>query len=325
MEERDVVIIGGGPAGLSAAMFTQPDGWKTLILEGNWIGGQAAIAYTVMNFPGFTTGDGENLIQNLKGQVTSPPPAGFGAELRQEKVTTVDPEKLVVASNAYEYQAKAILLATGSKMQKLGVPGEEKHTGQGVSYYAKRDFQNFKDKKVLVVGGGNTTAKSAILAKSQTPEVILIHRRDSLRTYPMMTKRLEKEGVQVWYNTELAEIKGRERVESAVLLNNRTGEKKEIPVDWIVICIGTIPDTKLAEKAGVELKGGFITVDSRMMTNWKGIFAAGEAAGSPRHLVSAAGNGAWAGMAISEYLAREKLSRGETFSGAIHGKYADEY
>jgi thioredoxin reductase (NADPH) len=325
VEERDVVIIGGGPAGLAAAMFTQPDGWDTLVLEGNWVGGQAAIAYTVMNFPGFPSGDGENLVQNMKGQVTSPPPAGFGAELREEEVIAVEPEKMIVNSNAREYRAKAIILATGSRMQKLGVSGEEEFIGQGVSYFAKRDFQNFKGKRVLVVGGGNSTAKNAILAKGQASEVILIHRRDSLRAYPMMTKRLQKEGIDVWYNTELSEIKGKDQVESVMLLNNKTGEKKEIPVDWVVICVGTVPNTKLAEEAGIELEGGFIKVDSQGMTGRQGIFAAGEAAGSSRHLISSAGDGARVGMAVSEYLAREKLRRGESFSGAIHGKYADEY
>lgn len=325
MEERDVVIVGGGPAGLAAAMFTRPDGWSTLVLEENWVGGQAAIAYTVMNFPGFPPGDGESLVENMRGQVVSPPPAGFGAEIRPEKVVSIDSQNLVVKTEANQYQARAVVLATGSTMQALGVPGEEEFLGKGVTYYAKRDYQEFKGKKVLVVGGGNTTAKSAILAKGQTPDVVLIHRRDSLRTYPMMTKRLGKEGVEVRYCTELVEVKGKGKVESAVLENNQTGDKEEIPVDWVVICIGTVPRTDLAESAGLRLEGNAIEVNSQHMTSREGIFAAGEAAGSPRHLVSAAAAGARAGMAASEYLAREKLKRGETFTGAIHGKYADEY
>jgi len=195
-EEKDVVIVGGGPAGLSAAIFTQLDGWSTLILEGNWIGGQAAIAYTIMNYPGFPPGDGEMLIENLKNQVVSPLPKGVGAEIRNEMVTELNTEEKVVITEKNQYSAKAIILATGSKMQKLGIPGETEFADKGVSYYAKRDYQKFSGKKVLVVGGGNTTVKSVILAKSKADEVTWIHRQESMRAYPVMVKRLQKEGGQ---------------------------------------------------------------------------------------------------------------------------------
>ena len=210
-------------------------------------------------------------------------------------------------------------------MQKLGVPGEDRFVGKGISYYAKRDVNWFSGKKVLVVGGGNTTAKSALLAKTVASEVTLIHRRESLRTYPVMTKRLQREGVQIWYNTELKEIKGGDRVETTVLVNNKTDEQKEIAVDWIVICVGTEPDTSLAQEAGLEMTGAFVIVNKKMMTSKSGIFACGEIAGSERHLITAASEGAFAGMAVSEYLALERVKRGEMFEGAKNGKYADEY
>jgi thioredoxin reductase (NADPH) len=251
MEERDVVVIGAGPAGLSAAIFTQLDGWSTLVLEGGWVGGQGAIAYTVSNYPGFPPGDGAVLMENMEKQVTSAPPAGVGAELRRERVVSLNAEDKVVATEANQYKAQAIVIATGGTMQQLGVPGEDRFAGKGVSYYAKRDVNQFSGKKVLVVGGGNTTAKSALLAKTIASEVTLIHRRESLRAYPAMTKRLQKEGVQIWYNTELREIKGGDRTDTTVLSNNKTGEQKEIRVDWIVICVGTEPDTKLVQKAGL--------------------------------------------------------------------------
>jgi len=325
MVERDVIIVGAGPAGLSAAMFTQIDGWSTLVLEANWVGGQGAIAYTVSNYPGFPTDDGAVLINHMRDQVISPPPNGLGAELRQEKVLSIDPGNLTVTSEIGQYRAKTIILATGSTMQKLGVPGEDKFVGKGVSYYARRDYTQFSGKKVLVVGGGNSTAKSALLAKSEANEVTLVHRRESLRAYPAMTKRLRNEGIEIWYNTEVKEIKGSDNVESAVVVNNKTDEQKEIAIDWVIICVGTEPNTKLAHEAGIEMEGKFVKVDSQLRTDKEGIFACGEITPGYRHLITSASEGASAGMAASEYLALEMVKKGEIFEGARNGKYADEF
>jgi thioredoxin reductase (NADPH) len=325
MEERDVIVIGAGPAGLSAALFTQPDGWSTLVLEGNWIGGQGAIAYTVGNYPGFPPGDGASLMENMEKQVTSAPPSGVGAELRHERVVSIKARDKLVVTDKNEYRAQAIIIATGSTMQRLGTPGEEKFAARGVSYYARRDVGQFTGKRLLVVGGGNTTAKSALLARTVASQVTLIHRRESLRAYPTMTKRLQKEGIEIWYNTRLKEIRGNNWVQTAVLVNDKTDAEKEIGVDWIVICVGTEPDTRLAQEAGLEMEGAFVKIDGKMMTSKAGIFACGEITGSERHLITAASQGASAGMAASEHLAFEKVKRGEMFEGAKNGKYADEY
>jgi thioredoxin reductase (NADPH) len=325
MEERDIVIIGAGPAGLSAAVFTQLDGWNTLVLESSWIGGQGAIAYTVSNYPGFPPGDGALLMENMEKQVTSAPPSGVGAELRMEKVIGLKAEDKVVITEKNEYRAQAIILAAGSRMQKLGAPGEERFCGKGVSYYARRDVGQFAGKRVLVVGGGNTTAKSALLAKTVASQVILIHRRESLRAYPTMTKKLQKGGVEIWYNTELKEIRGEDKVEVAVVANNKTGKETEVGVDHIIICVGTEPDTRLAQDAGLEMKGSFVKIDDKMMTSKQGIFACGEVSGADRHLISSAASGASAGMAASEYLALEMVRNGKMFEGAINAKYSDEY
>ncbi len=323
--KKDVIIVGGGPAGLSAAIFTRLDGWDTLILEGNWIGGQVAIAYTVMNYPGFPAGDGTILMENLEKQVVSPPPKGVGAEIRNQMVTELNANERIVTTQKNQYSAKAIILATGSTMQKLGIPGESKFVGRGVSYYAKRDYKKFTGKRILVVGGGFATAKSGILAKSEADEVTWIHRRESMRARPIMVKRSEKEGVNILYNTELKEIKGNDTVKEVVLVNNKTGKQKKMVVDWIVICVGTEPNTELAQRAGIDLNGKFIKTDGSMMTNKEGIFACGEITGCKRHVITSASSGADAGMAVSEYLALEKVKEGEIFKGAINGKYAEEY
>jgi len=325
MEERGVIIVGAGPAGLSAAVFTQLDGWSTLVLEANWTGGQGAIAYTVSNYPGFPPDDGEVLMNYMQKQVTSLPPDGVGAELRHERVLSLDTKNLLVTTEANQYKAKAIILATGSSMQKLGVPGEDKFVGEGISYYAKRDYNQFSGKKVLVVGGGNSTAKSALVAKSEASKVILVHRRESLRAYPTMTRRLQKEGIEIWYNTEVKEIKGNNKVEAAVVVNNKTAEQEEIAIDWVIICVGTEPNTKVVQEAGIEMEGKFVKVDSQMRTNIEGIFACGEITPGHRHLITSASEGASAGMAASEYLALEMVKKGEIFEGARNGKYADEF
>jgi len=325
MEEKDVIIIGAGPAGLSAAIFTQLDGWNTLILESNWVGGQGTIAYTVVNYPGFPPGDGRVLMEKMEKQTTLPMPAGIGAELKHEEVIDIDPDNLIVTTETNRYQAKAIIFATGSKMQTLGISGEDKFAGKGVSYYAVRDLEKFTGKKVLVVGGGNTTAKSALIAKTKASDVILVHRRDSLRAYPPMVKRLQKEGVNTRYNTEVKEIKGGDSVESVILFNNKTGTEEEISVDWLVICVGTQPNTELPRKIGSDMVGKFVKVDEQMKTSKNGIFACGEIIPGHRHLINVAAQGASAGMAVSEYLALEMIKRGEMFKGAKNGKYTDEY
>jgi thioredoxin reductase (NADPH) len=178
----------------------------------------------------------------------------------------------------------------------------------------------------LVVGGGNTTAKSALVAKAAgANEVILIHRRDSLRAYPAMVRRLGKEGVGIKYTTEIEEIRGNDKVVSVILKNNVTDEKSEMLIDWLVVCVGTEPDISLAREANMEIKENFVSVDNEMMTNRPGIFACGEIIGTDRHLISSVASGAYAGMAASKYLALDKVRKGEMFSGAINGKYADEY
>jgi thioredoxin reductase (NADPH) len=140
-----------------------------------------------------------------------------------------------------------------------------------------------------------------------------------------MIKRLQKEGIEILYNTEVKEIKGSDNVEAAAVTNNRTNQEKEMAIDWVIICVGTEPNTKLAQEAGIEMERKFVKVDSQMRTDKEGIFACGEITSGHRHLITSASEGASAGMAVSEYLALEKVKKGEIFEGARNGKYADEF
>ncbi len=325
MEEKEVIVVGAGPAGLSAALYSKIDGWDTLVLEDNWAGGQGAIAHTVSNYPGFPPGDGAVLAQNMISQVTSPPPRGVGAEIKYEKVIAISSKEKTVLTDKGRYHAKAIILATGSRMQKLAIPGEDELAGQGVTYYAQRDLDKFCGKHVLVIGGGNSTAKSALLAKTVAESVTLIHRRESLRTYPIMTKRLNIEGITIMYNTEARAIKGGSHVESVSVINNKTGTISDLAIDWVVICAGTEPDNSLALNAGLIMDGIYVRVNNKLMTSSEGIFACGEITGCERHLITAASEGCLAGMATSEYLAIQQVKTGRMFEGAKNGKYADEY
>ena len=167
--------------------------------------------------------------------------------------------------------------------------------------------------------------KSVILAKSEAYKVTWIHRRESMRAYPIMVKRLQKKGINVLYNTELKEIKGNDTVKEVLLMNNKTGEQKKMVVEWVIICVGTEPNTELARRAGIDFYGKFVNINGLMMTNKEGVFACGEITGCKRHVITSASSGADAGMAVSEYLALEKVKRGETFEGAINGKYEEEY
>ncbi len=325
MEEKDIIVVGSGPAGLSAALYSKIDGWDTLILESAWAGGQGAIAYTVSNFPGFPPGDGAVLMKSMSDQVTAPPPAGVGAELKYENVTRINSKDMTVTTEKSSYRARVIILATGSTMQKLGIAGEDKFTGRGVSFYARRDLDEFTNKRVLVIGGGNTTAKTALLAKTVAESVTLIHRREALRTYPAMTKRLHLEGITIIYNTEARAITGDSRVEAVSVIDNTTGQERELAIDWVIVCVGTEPDNSLATGAGLAMEGKFVKVNKKYMTSAEGIFACGEITGCERHLITAASEGSLAGMAASEYLALQQVRGGRMFEGAKNGKYADEY
>lgn len=280
MEQWDLIIIGAGSAGLSAGLYAGRSGLKTLILDKQIPGGATIESPLIENYPGFIGISGQELIKYMVTHATK-----FGAQIHQlEPITKLDlkGEKKIVRTTKAEYEAKAMIIATGCHHKELGVPGEKEFAGKGVSYCALCDAAFFKGKKVVVVGGGNNAATSALILVHQTPHVKLIHRRDQIRAENVLLEDLLRTKVDSLLNTEVVEIKGDRTVKSVTVVDNRTKEKKEIEVDGVFIQIGEIPNSDLAKEAGVQVDDyGYIAVDSQQRTNIPGVYAAGDVTANP--------------------------------------------
>ncbi len=281
MEHWDLIVIGAGAAGLTAGIYGARSGLKTLILEEKIPGGLTAEAPLIENYPGFPKGiSGIDLIKRLVEHAER-----MGARIHQlEKATKLDlkaKEKIVKTDKAF-YTASALILASGSHHRTLGIPGEEKLRGRGVSYCAICDGPFFKGKKVIVIGGGNSAAMSAIYLSNLASDVKLVHRRDQLRAEEALVRGLRNRKVDVMWNTEIKEIKGDRKVKSVLFLNNRTGEVGELDVDGVFIQVGEAPNSQIAQEAGIKVnRDGYIIVDGRQRTNLDGVYAAGDVTTCP--------------------------------------------
>lgn len=281
MESWDLIIIGAGPAGLTAGIYGARSGLKTLVLEEKTPGGAAADTPLVENYPGFSEGiSGRDLVDKMAEHCRK-----AGAEIRQlERFTelNVKDEKRIVKTDRARYSASAVIIASGCHYMELGVPGEKEFRGRGVSYCTLCDGPFFKGKKVIVIGGGNAAVVSAIHLANLTSDVKLAHRRSQLRAEEALVKDLQAQKVNVLWNTELKEINGDVKVKSVVLLNNKTNETKKTDVDGVFIQVGEVPNSQIAKEAGVEVdKWGYIIVDSRQRTNISGVYAVGDVTTSP--------------------------------------------
>ena len=296
--KHDVVVVGSGAAGLAAGIYTSRMGLKTLIL-GEILGGQASEAVTIENYPGVEAITGIELAETMMRQATN-----FGAVLRMpERVTSLhlDGELRRVESVNGEYEARAVILATGATHKKLNVTGEEEFRGKGVSYCATCDGPFFRNKPVAVVGGGNAAVTEALYLSNITSKVYLIHRRDKLRADKTYASKIMKSGVNFLWNTEVKEILGDKLVNGLSLVNNRTLQDFIIDVRGIFISIGHKPESALAKKAGIALdENDLILVNGKQETNISGVFAAGDVCPSVRQVSSAVGQGVTA--AINSYL-----------------------
>ncbi len=284
----DLIVVGAGPAGLTAGLYGARSGLKSLVLEEKTPGGTAAETPLIENYPGFYEGiSGRDLVEKMTKHCRK-----VGAEVNElERVIELGlkSEKKVVKTDRAAYTASAVIIASGCHYKSLGVSGEEEFRGRGVSYCAVCDGAFFKGGRILVVGGGNSALVSAIFLANLASDVKLAHRKAQLRAEEALVKDLQAQKVEFLWNTELKEIKGDVRVRSVVLINNKTSETKEINVDGVFVQVGEVPNSQVAKEAGVEVdRDGYIVVDVRQRTNIKGVYAAGDVTTSQVKQIGAA-------------------------------------
>ena len=297
--EADLVIIGGGPAGLTAGIYGARSGLRSVIIERGALGGQVATTPVVENYPGLTQVGGKTLVDLMATHALQ-----YANIFQGEEVMDIRPgDPILVLTNRRRFITKAVLLATGASYRRLGAPGESRLSGHGVSYCSTCDGPLFKGKKVIIVGGGNSAVTEALHLHNIGVQVTLVHRRDKLRAQEHLAKNLSESKIPVLFDTEVKEIRGKERVEEVLLYNLRTKQTKSMKVDGVFIAIGYTPTVELAKKLGIELTPeGYIKCDSRHRTNIPGIYSAGDVVGGFKQIVTATGQGAEAALSIFEDL-----------------------
>lgn len=297
--KNDVVIVGGGPAGLAAGIYTERSGLRTAVLERDALGGQVATTPIVENYPGFAQVGGKTLVDIMVSHALQ-----YVQIYPGESVLDIQPgDPIVVQTSRRKFETRTVLLATGAKHRHLGVPGEERLAGRGVSYCSTCDGPLFRDKKVIMVGGGNSAVTEALHLFHLGIDVTLVHRRDKLRAQDFLAKQLFDNNIPVLWDAEVKEIRGKERVEEVVLVDNRSGKESVFKTNGVFIAIGYEPSVELAKKIGVELtEDGFIKHDERHRTNIPGIYSAGDVEGGYKQIVTASGQGSAAAISIFEDL-----------------------
>jgi len=297
-----VLVLGSGPAGLAAALYAARAELAPVVLSGIQLGGQAALTYAVENYPGFPEGvGGAELGELFKKQAEH-----FGAKVEFETANEVDlsARPFKVTGDNSKYLADTIIVATGASSNQLGVRGENELTGRGVSYCATCDGWFFKDKKVIIVGGGDSALEEGLFITRYASSVTIVHRREELRASPLLQKRAaEHPKVDFIWSTIVTEVLGSDKVEAVRLKNVKTGEERILETDGIFIFIGHTPNTAMF-KGQLEMDAlGYLKVDDRMQTSQPGVFAGGEVADPHfRQVVTSAGMGAAAAIQATRFL-----------------------
>lgn len=301
----DTVIIGGGPGGYSAALYCARSGMSVRVLEKLSPGGQMATTGQVDNYPGFEEGiDGFELGEKMKKGADR-----FGAETAFAEVTAVDltADPKVITTTDGDVLAKTVVIATGASPRELGLPEEQKLRGRGVAYCAVCDGMRYRDKTVVVSGGGNSAAEDALFLSKICKKVYLVHRRDALRASMVYQKALEGSPVEFLWNSKIVSILHEKKVTGVALENVKTGEKSEVACEGVFVAIGRVPDTMLFEGAVERDNQGYIIADETTKTSADGVFAVGDVRTKPlRQIVTAAADGATASKYIEEYLAEHQ-------------------
>jgi thioredoxin reductase (NADPH) len=301
-QHTSVIIIGAGPAGLAAALYTARAELSPVVLTGMTLGGQAALTHIIENYPGFPDGlPGAELGELFKAQAER-----FGARIIFDTATDVDFSELPYKVKTYNanYTADVVIIATGATPRHLDIPGEEDFTGRGVSYCGTCDGFFFKDKDVVVVGGGDSAMEEGIFLTRFANNVNVIHRRDELRASPILQTRAKNNPkVGFTWDTVLTSIEGDDAVRQVQLENRKTGEKSKFETDGVFIFIGHTPNTELFIDQLEMDKKGYLVVNEFMETNKPGVYAVGEVADPHfRQVITSAGMGAAAAIQATRYL-----------------------
>ncbi len=297
----DVLILGGGPAGLTAAIYAARGGLKTAIIEVRGAGGQAAITPSVENYPGVKFTDGFSLTYTMLEQAQS-----FGAEIIYDGISSLSLDgdvKSAITISGNKYEAKTVIIASGARARKLGVDKENEFLGKGISYCATCDGGFFRKKPVAVVGGGNTAVEDALYLKNFASEVYLIHRRNELRASKVLADKIKESDVKIIWDSVVTELVGDDKLTSVKLKNVKTDEESEIEVNGLFVAVGQTPES--AGFDGIEIdQSGYIVADEQTLaTNIKGVFVAGDVRQKQlRQIVTACADGAIAADSALKYL-----------------------
>ena len=303
---RDLVIIGAGPAALSAALYASREDIDTLLIEKGAIGGLAAVTDWIDNYPGFAKGvAGLELSDAMRAQAER-----FGAKIELDEVLSIDGngDNKLIKTHSGEIEAKAVLVATGNDYNKIGVPGEMEFYGRGVHYCATCDGAFYRDKRLVVVGGGNSAVQEGMFLTKFASHIDMLVRGPALRASQVLQDELSAkhaDKITVHFNTTTDAIVGEKGQVSKIIGTDKTaGKKVEFPTDGVFIFVGLKPNTKFLEGSGVELdERGFVKTNKDLGTNILGVFCAGDVrSGATEQIASAVGEGATAALTIREYL-----------------------
>lgn len=307
MQKERVVIIGSGPAGLTAALYTARAQLQPVLIVGSQLGGQVAITYDVENYPGFPDGlAGPELVELMQRQAER-----FGARLVYDEVVSVDftqGSPFTVKTHGEEFQADAVIVTAGASAKKLHVPGESEYTGKGVSYCATCDGFFFRGKDVLVVGGGDSAVEEGLFLTRFANKVEIVHRRDSLRAGQTLQKRaFANEKLAFRWNTMIKEIHGNGSVQSVTLEDTYSGAQTKYETDGVFVFIGHYPNTNFLQGQLAMDEQGYVITDERMRTSVPGVFAAGEIQDPLyRQVATSVGQGCAAAMQAEKWLAERE-------------------